>query len=150
MFFTKFCLARPHSKLQHSIILLMTLIAIVLSSVSVAMPISAIQMTQAAMLQTTVQSMAHDTAVEPDSQHHTSPCANISKTGLTADFPCSDFAKHSDDHCASCAPIYATLPTALDIESNPSAASEYNDHTESIPSLTLPNLSRPPIQSVWF
>ncbi|HBV76683.1 MULTISPECIES: hypothetical protein [Vibrio] len=125
----------------------MTLIAIVLSSVSVATPISAIQMT---MPQATDQSMTHDTAVEPDSQHHASPCASLSKTGLVADFPCSDFAKHSDDHCASCAPIYATLPTALDMESNPSAESEYNDHTESIPSLTLPNLSRPPIQSVWF
>lgn len=133
----------------------MTLIAIVLSSVSVATPISATPMTQAAMTQTaipqtTAQSMTHDTAVESDSQHHASPCASLSKTGLVADFPCSDFAKHSDDHCASCAPIYATLPTALDMESTPSAASGYNDHTESIPSLTLPNLSRPPIQSVWF
>lgn len=145
MFFTRFCLARLHSKLQHSVILLMTLIAIVLSNVSVATPISATQMTQV-----TAQSMNHTTAVESDSQHHASPCASLSKTGLVADFPCSDFAKHSDDHCASCAPIYATLPTALDMESNPSAASEYNDHTESIPSLTLPNLSRPPIQSVWF
>lgn len=125
----------------------MTLIAIVLSSVSVATPISA---TQTAMPQATAQSMNHTASVESDSQRHASPCASLSKTGLVADFPCSDFAKHSDDHCASCAPIYATLPTALDIESNPSAASEYNDHTESIPSLTLPNLSRPPIQSVWF
>ena len=133
----------------------MTLIAVVLSSVSVATPISSTQMTQATMIQTampqaTAQSMTHDTAVESGSQHHASPCANLSKTGLVAYFPCSDSAKHSDDHCASCAPIYATLPTALDIGSNSSTASEYNDHTESIPSLTLPNLSRPPIQSVWF
>lgn len=150
MFFTRFCLARLHSKLQHSVILLMTLIAVVLSSVSVATPISATQMIQAAIPQTTAQSMTHATAVGSDSQHHASPCACLSKTGLVADFPCSDSAKHSNDHCASCTPIYATLPTALDIESNSSTASEYNDHTESIPSLTLPNLSRPPIQSVWF
>lgn len=147
MFFTKLCLARLHSKLQHSVILLVTLIAVVLSSVSVATPISA---TQTAMPQATAQSMTHATAVGSDSQHHASPCASLSKTGLVADFPCSDSAKHSNDHCASCTPIYATLPTALDIESNSSTASEYNDHTESIPSLTLPNLSRPPIQSVWF
>lgn len=145
MFFTKFCLAGLHSKLQHSVILLITLITVVLSSVSVATPISATQMTQVA-----AQNMTHTTAVESDSQHHASPCANMSKTGLVADFPCSDFSKHSDDHCASCAPIYATLPTSLEIKSNSSAASEYNDHTESIPFLTLPNLSRPPIQSVWF
>lgn len=147
MFFTKFCLARLHSKLQHSVILLMTLIAVVLSSVSVATPISA---TQTIMPQAAAQSMTHTTAVRSDSQHHASPCANLSKTGLVADFPCSDSAKHSNDHCASCSPIYATLPIALDIESNSSTASEYYDHTESIPSLTLPNLSRPPIQSVWF
>ncbi|MGV3002998.1 hypothetical protein [Vibrio sp. E150_018] len=119
----------------------MTLISVVLSSVSVATPISMAQMSS---------DINYSEQAKSGEQQHSSPCSSMIKTSLTTDYPCSDSTQHSNDHCASCTTIYATLPTALGIESNPSAASGYNDHTESIPSLTLPNLSRPPIQSVWL
>ncbi|MFH0258839.1 hypothetical protein ACGRL8_17790 [Vibrio rumoiensis] len=130
-----------YSTLQHSAVWLFTLIAIVFSSVSAATSISPAPM---------VQTAQHFNTLESDAQHHASPCTGMAKTGLTADFPCSDSAKHSNEHCANCMTNYAALPTSLDIRNHPSSPQKYSDHTESIPNLTLPNLSRPPIQSVWF
>lgn len=132
-----------HSLHRHSLILLIILSAIVLSSVSVAMPTSFLTSNS-----TPIHSSQRN--IHTNSQHHTYPCASMGKTGLVADFPCSGFTQHNDDHCASCAPIYATLPATIHLTSHQSTPIKYTKHKELITDTILTKISRPPIQSVYF
>lgn len=133
-------------KFQHHAVLLITLIAFTLSSalafprVSVAAPIEA-QMQQPNSLSSSKMSSA---AHSPNS-----PCSQLQSDSSAASINC-DQTSQSHTHCASCVPMQATVPTELAINATTSSIAKHQDSQDNLPALTLPNLSRPPIQSIWF
>ncbi|WP_086980704.1 hypothetical protein [Vibrio aphrogenes] len=146
-----------HFKFQHSRLWLFTLTACLLSSVvaysntSVAAPVTSLnqfQINQFHLSQSKTNQTSTDASQAP-------PCAQFhAGTQIYAgasliSFDCGD-TDHNKVHCASCLSMPATLPTSLTMEAVSSSAIQHSHQQKRIAAITLANLSRPPISSLWF
>ncbi|WP_105901747.1 hypothetical protein [Vibrio gangliei] len=123
-----------HFRFQQTKLVLFVLMAFVLSSISLLPSISV---------------AAPITTQNQHEMTQTAPCAQQHNDSMASDVNCNT-ADHSNPHCASCVPMQATVPMELAIHSSTSSIAKHQDTQDNIPALTLPNLSRPPIQSIWF